>query len=154
MPTARSTFSMAKPEFPYVSLYTDEDVPPRLAELLRLRGYRAASAYDVGMIARPDEQHLSYAASQGMAILVFNGQGYLLLARRWKSVGRPHAGIILAEPHANRQLNGLMRRVAAFLHRTTLNQMFNRVRYLPRFKATLPLEFFPPVDSPKSPNRR
>jgi hypothetical protein len=145
---------MTNPEFAYISLYTDEDVPPKLAELLRMRGYHAASAYDVGMIARPDEQHLSYAASQGMAILVFNGQGYLLLARRWKSVRRPHAGIILSEPYANRQINDLMRCVTSFLHRTTLNQMFNRVRCLPEFKPTLPLEFFPPVGSPKSPNRR
>lgn len=145
---------MAELEFPYISLYIDEDIPPRLAALLRQRGHRVASAYDVGMIARQDEQHLSYAAARGMAILVLNGQSYLLLARRWRSVGRPHGGILIADPVATCQLNGLLRQVLSFLHHTTINQMFNRVRYLPDFKLTLPLEFFPPTGSPKSPTRR
>jgi len=140
------------PEFPYVSLYTNEDVPPRLATLLRQRGHRVASAYDVGMVARPDEHHLSYAATNGMTMLVFSGRDYLLLVQRWRSVGRPHAGILIADPFPNRQLDQLLRRILAFLHRTTLNQMVNRVCYLPEFKLTRPLEFFPQVGSPRSPD--
>lgn len=118
----------------FVSLYLDEDVTPQLAALIRQRGFAAASAHDVGMIERPDEEHLIYAAQRGWALLSYNQYDYLALAKRWTVENREHAGIILSDQFSLRQLGELLRRTLILLNRITAEEMRNTIRYLADFK--------------------
>jgi hypothetical protein len=96
-------------------LFTDEDVDPKLAPLLRERGYDATSCHEVGRNNRriPDHEQLLYATLQGRAILSFNARDYVPLDRRWQASGREHAGIILSTQ--TNDVGELLRRVESHL---------------------------------------
>jgi hypothetical protein len=82
-----------------IRIYTDEDVPPQLAEQLQRRGYDAISCREAGNHnqALRDDWQLQWATEQGRAILVFNVAHFLRLDSLWKLQGQSHAGIIMAE---------------------------------------------------------
>ena len=61
-------------------LYLDEDVRPRLAKVLRERGFDAVSAVELGRIAVSDAEHFAFAAQEGRALLTFNIQDFVPLA--------------------------------------------------------------------------
>lgn len=92
----------------FVALYTDADVAMDLAPALRLRGYRAQSAAEAGNLSVSDEAQLSYAAAQRMAILTYNAQDFIPLARAWYSAGREHAGMILSEQFSRPRFGELL----------------------------------------------
>ncbi len=94
-----------------IRLLTDEDVSPRLAAELRLRGYDAISVRDVRRINQrlSDEDQLDYATAEGRALLVFNVRDYYLLADAWARAGRQHAGIIMTSQ--SNDIGALLRRV-------------------------------------------
>jgi predicted nuclease of predicted toxin-antitoxin system len=125
---------MSQPELLFASLYTDEDVMPQLAALVRQRGFQAQSAYEVDHLAWPDEDHLAYAARTGMVLLTFNQHDFALIARRWASQNRSHAGILLSDQFSRPRLGELLRRVLRFLNTVTADEMLNSVRYLSEFR--------------------
>ena len=56
-----------------IRLYFDEDaMDSDLVRALRVRGVEVITAYDVGLIALPDEKHLSWAAENGRVLYSFN----------------------------------------------------------------------------------
>jgi acetolactate synthase regulatory subunit len=118
----------------FASLYTDEDVTARLAVLVRQRGFEAQSAQDAAMIGQSDEANLTYAANRGMVLLTFNQRDYVLLAQRWMEEDRSHAGILLSDQFALRELGELLRRVLRFLNTVTAGEMVDSVRYLSEFR--------------------
>ena len=125
---------MPEQESLFASLYTDEDVTGQLATLIRQRGFKARSAYEVGMIEQLDEAHLIYAATHNMVLLTFNERDYVLLARQWAAEGRQHAGILLSDQFTRRQLGELLRRVLRFLNTVSADEMINTIRYLTEFR--------------------
>lgn len=96
-----------------VRVYTDEMITPRLAEVLRHRGYDVTSTQREGRAGKkiPDSDQLAYATADGRAIYTFNVQDFLQLDARWHSAARAHVGIIFSE-----DLN------------TTLDEMANRLQ--------------------------
>ena len=86
-----------------VALYTDEDVTSDLAPALRWRGYTARSAAEAGNLGIADEAQLRYAAEQGMALLTYNAQDFIPLARAWHMAGREQAGIVISEQMSQRR---------------------------------------------------
>lgn len=118
----------------FASLYTDEDVTSQLAVLIRQRGFKAHSAYEVGMMEQLDEAHLIYAATHDMVLLTFNERDYVLLAQQWVAEGRQHAGILLSDQFTRRQLGELLRRVLRFLNTVSADEMVNTIRYLTEFR--------------------
>lgn len=114
----------------FISLYTDEDVTDRLAQLLRQRGYEAKSALETGTVGFTDEEQLAFAASRGWAILTYNRRDFSALARYWQDAGREHAGIILSHQFSSRQMGELLRQVCSFLDRISAEEMWNTVRNL------------------------
>ncbi len=66
----------------FVALYTDEDVTTDLAPALRWRGYMAQNAAEAGNAEMSDEAQLTSATEQRMAILTYNAQDFIPLARR------------------------------------------------------------------------
>ena len=82
----------------------------------------------------PDEDHLTYAASQNRTLFTFNEADYVKLARKWAEEGRSHAGILISDQFSLRQIGELLRRMLNFLDQVTADEMVNAVRYLGDFK--------------------
>ena len=81
----------------HVRLYIDEDaMDTGVVRGLRAHGIDIMTASDVGMICRPDEEHLSFAATQGRALYSFNVRDFPGIHSAWMAAGRDHSGIILA----------------------------------------------------------
>jgi hypothetical protein len=118
----------------FVALYTDEDVTADLAPALRRRGYVAQSTLEASNTAISDEAQLTYAAEQGMAILTYNAQHFIPLARTWYLAGREHAGMIISEQFSQRQFGELLRRVLRLLNHLTADEIRNRVVFLQEFR--------------------
>jgi predicted nuclease of predicted toxin-antitoxin system len=117
-----------------VVLYTDEDVSTQLAPALRMRGYRSQSTAEAGNLGIADEAQLTYAAAQNMAILTYNAQDFIPLARAWYFSGRQHAGIIISQQFSQRQFGELLRRVLRLLNRVAADRMRNQTVFLQQFK--------------------
>lgn len=63
-----------------IRLYFDEDaMDGDLVRALRLRGVSVLTAYDTRLINRPDEEHLTYAVINGLALYSFNARDYVAL---------------------------------------------------------------------------
>jgi len=124
------------PEMPhlFIAIYTDEDVTTVLAPALRQRGYTAQSAAEAGNLEIPDETQLTYAAEQGMAILTYNAQDFVPIARAWYFAGREHAGIIVSEQFSQRQFGELLRRMLRLLDSLTADEIYNQVVFLQQFR--------------------
>src|SRR5215510_1703026 len=117
-----------------IALYTDEDVTTDLAPALRWRGYTAQSTAEVGNSEISDEAQLAYATEQGMAILTYNAQDFIPLARTWYFAEREHAGMIISEQFSQRQFGELLRRVLRLLNSLTTDEMYNRLVFLQQFR--------------------
>ena len=118
----------------YVALYLDEDVTNQLAVMIEQRGFRVVSAVDIGLLERPDEEHLIYAIEHKMTLFSYNERDYIELARRWATEGRTHAGILISDQFSLQQIGELLRRILNFLNTVTADEMVNVVRYLSDFK--------------------
>lgn len=114
----------------FVALYTDADVTPKLAKLLRERDFDAVSAHEVGNAELGDSEHLAYAASQGRAILTYNVKDYAPLLDEYWWTGREHHGIIVSE---QLPVGELLRRVLRFLNTVTADEMRNNYKNLAEF---------------------
>jgi hypothetical protein len=80
-----------------IRIYLDEDaMDTDLVSALRSRGVDIITALEAGLIERPDDEHLAFAASQGCAVYTFNVSDFYRLHREWLAGDRQHAGMILA----------------------------------------------------------
>ncbi|MFO7985716.1 MAG: DUF5615 family PIN-like protein [Desulfatiglandaceae bacterium] len=75
--------------------YLDEDISPRVAEILR--GYRVdvMSTHEVYMAGASDRQQLEYAASKGMAMVTRNRNDFVRLTVQFFNEQRPHCGVLI-----------------------------------------------------------
>ena len=106
-----------------IRFYTDENVSRAVIDRLRSRGVDVASAPEMGMLARSDDEHLELAAGLGRTLLTHDDD-FL----RLDGQGIPHAGIAYTHQYSSisRILNGLMR-----IHETrTPEDMAGHVEYI------------------------
>lgn len=100
-----------------VPILVDECVTNRVAAGLRAHGFTAEHVADIGRRGRSDPDQLSFAAEQGMAFLTYNIAHFQELHREWGVIGKPHAGILLANDRIyQRNPGGLIHDVRATLH--------------------------------------
>ena len=78
-----------------MKLYLDEDMSPRIAELLRRRGLDATSARDTGQTHQSDRIQLEHATREGRAIVTANVTDFVQLAHEAVATNTPHGGIVL-----------------------------------------------------------
>lgn len=78
-----------------MKLYLDENLSPRIAEMLRARGLDATSVHEVGNAQLDDGAQLRYASREGRAIVTGNVAHFVLLARDAVATNTEHGGIIL-----------------------------------------------------------
>ncbi len=122
------------PERLFLSLYTDEDVTDQLASRLRVQGFDAASASEWGTLGLTDEEQLVHATERGYALLTFNRDDFVALARRWAEAGREHAGIVRSEELGRRYLGELLRRISKLIDTVPADEMWNTVRQLQSYR--------------------
>ena len=81
-----------------MKFYLDENMSPKIAEIIKSLGAEAVSAHEVAMVGVADEEQLDFAARQGMCLVTFNRNDFIELSRLYLDSGRAHSGVIIV-PH-------------------------------------------------------
>jgi uncharacterized protein with PIN domain len=111
-------------------LYFDEDaMDDALAEALRIRGVDVLTAFEAGMIERPDEDHLDYATSKGRVLSTFNVADCCRIHAAYQNSSRPHAGIVLGRQKQH-SIGEQMRRLPKLTAARSPEQMANHLEFL------------------------
>lgn len=119
----------------FISLYTDEDLPQRLAIELRRRGYEAYSSHEVGMDEHPDEEQLEYAADKDYALMTVNARDFTQISKEWLIAGLHHSGIIVVHERLKnrRRFKELLRHTLVLLDTKTADEVRDQIFYLSDF---------------------
>ena len=78
-----------------MKLYLDEDLSPEISAWLRRNGVDAVSAHEAGKTRLSDFDQLSFAASEGRALVTRNVRHFVALAHEAIGAESPHSGIVL-----------------------------------------------------------
>jgi len=100
-----------------------------LADALRLRGVDVLTALGAGMIARPDREHLQFAASEKRVLFSYNVGDFAVLHRNFLSTGTHHAGIVVARQQ-HLSLGEQMRRLLRLVAARTAEEMWDGIEFL------------------------
>jgi uncharacterized protein with PIN domain len=113
-----------------IRLYLDEDaMDSDLVRALRLRGVDVLTAHDAGLINTPDEEHLTFAATNGRALYSFNVADYMILHSTHLAIAKEHTGIILAQQQRY-SVGEQMRRLLRLISMKPAERMRSAVEFL------------------------
>jgi hypothetical protein len=113
-----------------IRLYFDEDaMDSDLVRALRVRGVEVITANDTGLIAFPDEKHLSWAAENSRVLYSFNVSDFMALHIDYLSAAKEHAGIVLAQQQRY-AIGEQMRRLLRLVEMKPAESMRNTVEFL------------------------
>lgn len=115
-----------------MKLYVDADITPRLARILRGRGYDVLAAHEAGNADASDEEQMAYAAEQGRALLTCNAGDFTNIFEDYWYANHDHNGIIVSE---QLELGEMIRRVARLLDTVNADDMRNNWKNLAEFAA-------------------
>ena len=82
----------------FPTLYLNENINPKLVELLAPFNINAVHTYDVGNGGTNDEFQLEYASKKGYVVVTNNRRYFRKLHNDWTNSGKKHTGIIVLKP--------------------------------------------------------
>lgn len=78
-----------------MKFYLDADLSPKIADLLRRRGFDAVSAFDLHKAQSSDQEQLDFSSREGRCLVTKNTRDFIALSEEAVRRQVPHAGIIL-----------------------------------------------------------
>jgi hypothetical protein len=80
-----------------MKFYLDEDISPKVAEILRKRGIDAVSAHEIGMAGASDEEQFAEAVSRNAAMVTRNRNDFIALTiRAFENLSSHHGVVVLS----------------------------------------------------------
>lgn len=101
-----------------MKFYLDEDLSPKIAQILRRSGIDALSAHETGMLEAGDLEQLEVAAREKRCLVTRNRDDFIRLTVQFFNEHRPHPGVLII-PHTipGDQFNRIARLLKTFSSR-------------------------------------
>lgn len=78
-----------------MKFYLDEDISPKVADILKKNHIDAISAHRVEMIQASDDAQLAHAAAEKRTMVTRNRNDYIRLSVQFFNEMRPHHGVLI-----------------------------------------------------------
>lgn len=97
-------------------LLLDEDLSPKIAEILRRNGIDAVSVHDIGRSGLSDKSQLEHSASEGRCFVTRNRNDYIILTRQFFASNKPHKGVlVVSSSHRFDDFSGIAKAIAKYI---------------------------------------